>query len=327
VDLTIFFNQFLIVKAFMMPIFKSPRKRFKFYKNPSAQPNVPIEQPCDELNNAIEKRVRDMSAVLDAASESELLLIYKQSPLVTVGLREPALITDQQVVKYAQEIKAITGKWLMPDDVKDEVKHRKHDGLTDLTHAEVAKLTHFIVVTGRKGCFSPADITSSSHWISQNSLRTRPMNEKTVSFQTRVAFNKVGYFSCHHATFAAFKSRAAIKTVFRPRVNGKSVLDGKSLLHCSYLCHVDPDEERRLYYKQPRFKAGGKCDLKHVKFFSDVQIFKKIIEILAITGKWMMKSDVEDEVKFHRLNKIANLTWGELVEITHLLLVVGRRRI
>jgi hypothetical protein len=84
------------------------------------------------------------------------------------------------------------------------------------------------------------------------------------------------------------------------------------------------DEERRAYYKQPPFKAGGKRDLKHIKTFSDEQIFKKILEIHAVTGKWLMKSDVEDEKEFRRLNKIANLTWGELVEITHLLLVVGR---
>ena len=187
--------------------------------------------------------------------------------------RRVQFLSQSEMMQKIVELKAVTGRWPMPYDVEDEKEFRRHGGVVHLTYAELVQLNHALLVTGRRSPaehFGPADVTSTSHWVSNSSTRTRPFSENsarqtfpraakqeskkevklendvslgarsTDSLHTRVGHNQVPYISSHHATNGLFVSRSSLLLVTRSRDGnlGTAVTDGLSLLHTSHLCIV-----------------------------------------------------------------------------------------
>ena len=231
-------------------------------------------EPCKVLNVALAEKVREMKLFLNGEKYPEVLKRFVQPEYSEVGQqRRVSFFSQQEMMEKIVELKAVTGRWPMPNDVEDEEDFPRHGGFANLTYAELVELNHELLVTGRRspnGHFGAADITTTSHWISNSSTRTRTFSKNstrlsfsraakqevkeedkqeddvslegrsTDSLHTRVGHNQVPYILSHHATYGLFVSRSSLLLVIRPRDEnlGTSVTDGLSLLHTSHLCNV-----------------------------------------------------------------------------------------
>jgi hypothetical protein len=230
-------------------MFTSPRKVNAFYKaTPQTRPrDVKEHVPAVALEAAINARVERLTTELEEASADQLLQLFQPSPIMIVDGREAEYYSAEYIVSMAKDIRAVTGKWPMPDEVKDEIEFRRKGGIAALSYGELMELSHYLYVTGRKGCFSPVDLTAGDHWIPCNSLRTKVATENSDSVHTRLSFHLIPFISTHHVPYAIFKSRAALINFLRPRhlpnnsskSKKKAVIKKASLLHCSHRCHID----------------------------------------------------------------------------------------
>lgn len=115
------------------------------------------------------------------ANPEKLSETYAQPAYNQIGMdRKVKHFSNEELIKMIIQIKDVTGRWVMPNDVVDESSYRAKGGIARLTFAELVELNHKIFVTVRKsprGTFGPADVSSTSHWISNTSTRTRPIGK------------------------------------------------------------------------------------------------------------------------------------------------------
>lgn len=139
---------------------------------------------------------------------------YYSQPKEVETHRKASKYSDEQVLDFILRLYKVTGTWPMPNDVENEIEFRSHYGICDLSYTETLHAAYLILVTGRKssaGKYGPADITTTDHWLSNNSVRVRAKsgNVPVEHFHTRFGFSKVNYLTTYHITYAAFRSRSA----------------------------------------------------------------------------------------------------------------------
>lgn len=124
---------------------------------------------------------------------------------------EVKFFSQPEMMKMIIELKAVTGRWPMPNDVEDEEDFRSRGGVVYLTYAELVELNHVLLVTGRRspnGHFGAADITTTSHWVSNSLTRTRPFSTNS----TRPLSQRDILFINHIVTKSAYQ--LIIKVIF-----------------------------------------------------------------------------------------------------------------
>lgn len=198
--------------------------------------------PCIKFDTVVRAKFYANQTLLEAASDEEAKALFKQPQHYALRGRSAFIYTDERLYQMVKEIRAVTGLWPMPNDVRCEKAYRLCGGTASLTYGELINVMHLLVVTGRKstnGHYGPANIKATSHWISNCSTRTRPNEPHPKSLHTRLTFNNSTYMSAHHISYATFISRDAIVLCQKARVNGKVPPKADLLLQCSHRCHVD----------------------------------------------------------------------------------------
>jgi Zinc-binding loop region of homing endonuclease len=129
--------------------------------------------------------------------------IYDENDRKMLDRHRKALLQPQFIARLKREIEAVTGKAVAPNDITEEEEHGSQDfKLFQVPYDHLIVAAHQLLVTGTRGR-GPADITSTTHWLSNGS---RNDNKRLY---TRVGVCGIAAVPAHQITFAVFKGRRA----------------------------------------------------------------------------------------------------------------------